>query len=341
LVQGYPASTSWSFPKGKKESGETDVSAAVREVYEEVGFNINELIKEDRYLDKHYNHKSSQNSSTASVTTTSDGPYARMYIIPGISEDEHFEPKARKEIRRIQWHNISDIPTCRYDEVTKTHIKGSNKFFLIISFMKPLKDWIYKYKNKKYGQFRTPSPRRRNGHTHSTSKLKRVPMLEKFNAHSSNFHLTNSSERSTQLTSTGVSHTHLAPPTIAYTPGNTHLATAHGHTPSIIHSSIPIISHAYFSAPVTRIHSSEQTNSPYDSFVKQLMGHAHHTHRKPLPQPLKLEPLLNNVHYPRHLSHSPRSPSTVVTLQPSMIFCNFQFNKHLILQAYNNSSSIS
>ena len=32
LVQGYPASTSWSFPKGKKESNEGDVEAAIREV---------------------------------------------------------------------------------------------------------------------------------------------------------------------------------------------------------------------------------------------------------------------------------------------------------------------
>ena len=32
LVQGYPASTSWGFPKGKKETNETDLEAAVREV---------------------------------------------------------------------------------------------------------------------------------------------------------------------------------------------------------------------------------------------------------------------------------------------------------------------
>ena len=32
LVQGYPASTSWGFPKGKLEKGENDRDTAVREV---------------------------------------------------------------------------------------------------------------------------------------------------------------------------------------------------------------------------------------------------------------------------------------------------------------------
>ncbi len=45
LVQGYPASTSWGFPKGKLEEGEDDVDAAVREVYEETGFDSRDIIK--------------------------------------------------------------------------------------------------------------------------------------------------------------------------------------------------------------------------------------------------------------------------------------------------------
>lgn len=32
LVQGYPASTSWGFPKGKLERGESDEDCAIREV---------------------------------------------------------------------------------------------------------------------------------------------------------------------------------------------------------------------------------------------------------------------------------------------------------------------
>ena len=82
LVQGYPSGTSWGFPKGKLEEGETDIDAAVREVYEEIGFDIRHLIEENQYLD-------------ASVKDS----VARMYIIPGVAENTVFEPKTRNEIR--------------------------------------------------------------------------------------------------------------------------------------------------------------------------------------------------------------------------------------------------
>ena len=82
LVQGYPSGTSWGFPKGKLEEGEADIDAAVREVYEEIGFDIRHLIQEKQYLDAY--------------VKDSD---ARMYIIPGVPENTDFQPKTRNEIR--------------------------------------------------------------------------------------------------------------------------------------------------------------------------------------------------------------------------------------------------
>ena len=82
LVQGYPASTSWGFPKGKLEKGEKDLDAAVREVYEETGFDSRSIIREDWYLDAKVNDCDS-----------------RMYIIPGVPEETQFGAKTRKEIR--------------------------------------------------------------------------------------------------------------------------------------------------------------------------------------------------------------------------------------------------
>lgn len=81
-MQGYPSGTSWGFPKGKLEEGEADIDAAVREVYEEIGFDIRQLIVESQYLD-------------ASVKDS----HARMYIIPGVPEGTEFQPKTRNEIR--------------------------------------------------------------------------------------------------------------------------------------------------------------------------------------------------------------------------------------------------
>ena len=82
LVQGYPSGTSWGFPKGKLEEGEADEDAAVREVFEETGFDIRTLIQENCFLD-------------ASVHDS----HARMYLILGGPEDTVFEPKTRNEIR--------------------------------------------------------------------------------------------------------------------------------------------------------------------------------------------------------------------------------------------------
>ena len=82
LVQGYPASTTWGFPKGKLEEGENDVDAAVRELFEETGFDSRGIIQEKWHLVAQVN-----------------GSEAKMYIIPGVPDDTHFEPKTRKEIR--------------------------------------------------------------------------------------------------------------------------------------------------------------------------------------------------------------------------------------------------
>ena len=80
-MQGYPSCTSWGFPKGKLEEGEEDEAAAIREVYEETGFDIRGIIKKDSYLE-------------ASIHDSN----ARMYLIPGVPDKTQFQPKTRKEI---------------------------------------------------------------------------------------------------------------------------------------------------------------------------------------------------------------------------------------------------
>ena len=84
-MQGYPASTTWGFPKGKLEEGENDIDAAVREVFEETGYDSRQIIREKWFLEAQVN-----------------GNEAKMYIIPGVPDDTHFEPKTRKEIRVSQ-----------------------------------------------------------------------------------------------------------------------------------------------------------------------------------------------------------------------------------------------
>ncbi len=91
-MQGYPSGTSWTFPKGKLEEGETDKDAAVREVFEETGFDIRVLIQKSSFLD--------------AVIHDSN---ARMYIIPGVPDNTHFEAKTRKEIKVYMRHTTQTI----------------------------------------------------------------------------------------------------------------------------------------------------------------------------------------------------------------------------------------
>ena len=89
LVQGYLSSSTWGFPKGKAEEGENELQSAVRETYEETGFDIQPLAKEDWYIEKTINEQ-----------------HYKLYIVPGVSEQYRFSPQTRKEIRvSILQHN--------------------------------------------------------------------------------------------------------------------------------------------------------------------------------------------------------------------------------------------
>lgn len=82
LVQGYLSSSTWGFPKGKAEDGEDELQSAVRETYEETGFDIQPLAKEEWYIEKTINEQ-----------------HYKLYIVPGVSEHYKFSPQTRKEIR--------------------------------------------------------------------------------------------------------------------------------------------------------------------------------------------------------------------------------------------------
>jgi len=81
-VQGYFASSTWGFPKGKAEEGENELQSAVRETYEETGFDIQPYVREEWCIEK----------------TIHDQHY-KLYIVPGVSEGYKFSPQTRKEIR--------------------------------------------------------------------------------------------------------------------------------------------------------------------------------------------------------------------------------------------------
>lgn len=103
--------TSWSFPRGKVNQGETDKECARREVMEECGYDVGpEGLNNSLYLEFVQNEQR-----------------VRMYICKDVPEDHPFAPQTRKEISTIQWFGIDSLP---------------KKTWSVMPFMARLKRWI-------------------------------------------------------------------------------------------------------------------------------------------------------------------------------------------------------
>lgn len=132
LVKGWKKGANWSFPRGKINKDEKDIDCAIREVYEETGFDIREagLVKDEK--DIKY------------IEITMREQHMRLYVFRGVPMDTHFEPRTRKEISKIEWYKLSELPTLKkskhHDE--KLAVANTNKFYMVAPFLHPLKKWI-------------------------------------------------------------------------------------------------------------------------------------------------------------------------------------------------------
>ncbi|KAL1874295.1 mRNA-decapping enzyme subunit 2 [Diaporthe australafricana] len=140
LVKGWKSSANWSFPRGKINQEEDDLHCAIREVYEETGFNVEEagLIPENRKV-KYFEQ-------------TIRDQHLRLYVIPNVPMDTYFEPRTRKEISKIQWYKLVDLPgRIKKKQGHDNNAAGPNasKFYMVAPFMEPLNRWIKQEVKKK------------------------------------------------------------------------------------------------------------------------------------------------------------------------------------------------
>ena len=140
LVKGWKKGANWSFPRGKINKDEDDLDCAVREVYEETGYDIRAAglvpdSEEVKYIDIPMREQ-----------------HIRLYVFRDVPMDTHFEPRTRKEISKIEWYRLSDLPAFR----KKNHqtgndaeaAKNANKFYMVAPFLVPLKKWVQQQKKK-------------------------------------------------------------------------------------------------------------------------------------------------------------------------------------------------
>jgi mRNA-decapping enzyme subunit 2 len=86
LVKGWKKGAKWSFPRGKINKDEKDLDCAIREVYEETGYDAKDagLVPEDE--DVKY------------IEMVMREQHMRLYVFRNVSMDTHFAPRTRKEI---------------------------------------------------------------------------------------------------------------------------------------------------------------------------------------------------------------------------------------------------
>lgn len=135
LVQSFFAKNSWSFPKGKVNENEDPVKCAIREVYEETGFDCGHLINSNDFVEGQ----------------TSNYQYTRLYIVKNVPIDTKFAPRTRNEIKDCSWFAVDLLPTNRNDEgyLKDQRRIRANSFYMILPFISKLKHWIM---NERLGQ---------------------------------------------------------------------------------------------------------------------------------------------------------------------------------------------
>lgn len=135
LVRGWKKGASWSFPRGKINKDEDDLECAIREMDEETGFDI----KAAGLVPKH--------DEVKYIEITMREQQIRLYVFRNIPMDTAFQPKTRKEISKIQWYKLSELPAFRKkgngnvvdDAAVATN---ANKFYMVAPFLVPLKKWV-------------------------------------------------------------------------------------------------------------------------------------------------------------------------------------------------------
>lgn len=123
LVKGTE-SDSWSFPRGKISKDEDDVDCCIREVQEEIGFDLTDYIDEDQFIERNI-----------------QGKNYKIFLVSGVPEDFDFKPKVRNEIEKIEWRDFRKLSR----SIHKTNVK----YYLVNAMIRPMTLWVKRQKGNK------------------------------------------------------------------------------------------------------------------------------------------------------------------------------------------------
>lgn len=134
LVKGWKKGANWSFPRGKINKDEDDLDCAIREVYEETGYEIEEagMVPENR--------------NVKAIELNMHEQQIRLFVFRSVPMDTHFEPRTRKEISKIEWWRISDLPAFKRKGQQQAPAYKANNFYMVAPFLGPLRKWVLEQK---------------------------------------------------------------------------------------------------------------------------------------------------------------------------------------------------
>lgn len=123
MVKGWKSNSTWGFPRGKINKNEPDDLCAIREVYEEIGFDITPYLNPKDYIDVTIRQKN-----------------FKLYVVSGVPGNTMFCPQTRKEISKIEWHDVKSLPAFSSDST----VQNNTNYFMVAPFMNGLSKYIAK-----------------------------------------------------------------------------------------------------------------------------------------------------------------------------------------------------
>lgn len=144
-------SKSWMFPRGKINEKESEYDCAIREVVEEIGYDPRANCKEED-----------------NIMVLQDGKTVKLFIATNVPEKTIFNTQTRKEIGKIEFHALDNLPKNTYG---------------VIPFIPKLKRWISKHSRMlKSPLIKSPVPQsisKNSASNASVSKKPRAPSFDK------------------------------------------------------------------------------------------------------------------------------------------------------------------